>query len=234
VDGQAPITPPAGFELELCDREEIVAGRRYALRAMVDFEAAVDRIAAAVRGPEDAAWFEELCPMFGVIWPAARALAGLVAERVRPGESVIELGCGLALPSLAAAAAGARVLATDGHPWAERLLEHNARANGLEVPFARLDWRDPGAVGRFDRVIASDVLYGQHMPELLAAVLPRLLAPGGVAWITDPGRPPLTRFLAEAAARGLAVAWDVRDDVFLVQLRPEGEPDPRPAHSAVT
>ena len=56
---------------------------------------------------------------------------------------MLELGCGLGLPALAAALRGADVLATD---WAEdaiELLQRNAERNGVFVRVARVRWSEP-------------------------------------------------------------------------------------------
>jgi len=64
---------------------------------------------------EEAFAKDEFLPYWAELWPSAMALARVVARRPLTGRRVIELGCGLGLPALAAAAAGGRVLATD---WA--------------------------------------------------------------------------------------------------------------------
>ena len=56
---------------------------------------------------------DEFLPYWAELWPSALALARVVARRPLTGRRVIELGCGLGLPALAAALAGGRVLATD-------------------------------------------------------------------------------------------------------------------------
>ena len=59
---------------------------------------------------------EEFLPYWAELWPSGVALARRVAARALKGARVLELGCGLGLPSLAAALAGGRVLATDWSP----------------------------------------------------------------------------------------------------------------------
>ena len=59
---------------------------------------------------------EEFLPYWAELWPSGLALARHVAARELRGLRVLELGCGLGLPALAAALRGADVLATD---WAE-------------------------------------------------------------------------------------------------------------------
>ena len=212
-----------GFEYDWTVATEVVDGTPYALRTLVDFEATVTKLCDHVlRDGGSARWFEDRCPMFGTIWPSARALATSLAGRELRGRSLLELGCGLGLPSLVAARGGARVLATDQHPDALALLAENVARNGLEVAGSALDWRD-GEAGTFDHVVASNVLYAGDMPARVAAAFGRFLAPGGTGWLADPGRPWLQEFDHACRARGLAVEVDAVDDIFLLTIRPSGD-----------
>jgi predicted nicotinamide N-methyase len=117
------------------------------------------------------------------------------------GRRVIELGCGLAVPSLAAARAGAAVLATDADADALALVARNAQANDLRVETAMVDWAEPDELlGRapFDLVLASDILYQRPSVALLLELLPRL-APE--AWLAVPDRPAAGEFVEEAQRR---------------------------------
>jgi predicted nicotinamide N-methyase len=139
-----------------------------------------------------------LVPYWSVLWRSGVALAEEVAEAELSGRRVIELGCGLGLPGIAAARAGASVTAVDQEPEAIELLERNAALNGVEVEARVGDWNDPVALaarGPFDLVLAADVLYEQGAAAALATALPGL-APE--AWIADPsrpGRPPIAAAL---------------------------------------
>lgn len=149
-------------------------------------------------------------PMFGVLWPGAVALARRVDASDLRGERVLELGCGLGLPSLVAAAQGARVLATDNHPHAAAFLAANAHHNGVSIDWRHLDWRDlPQDLGRFDRVIASDLLFSADLAPLVAQTLAATLAPHGRAWLVDPGRLALPVFEAAALDVGLSCTIEV-------------------------
>jgi predicted nicotinamide N-methyase len=142
-----------------------------------------------------------LVPYWSVLWRSGVALAHAVAGAELAGLRVVELGCGLGVPSLAAARAGARVLATDAEPEALELLDRNARENRLEVGTACVDWRAPDALvarGPFDLVLAADVLYERSAVGPLLALLPRL---AGEVWLADPGRPAAEAFLAAARER---------------------------------
>ena len=158
-----------------------------------------------------------MAPYWSVLWRSGQALAREVAQLGLAGRRVVELGCGLGLPSIAAARAGARVLATDQHAEALELLARNAAANGVAVETAVVDWSAADelvARGPFDCVLAADVLYERQSVATLAALLPRL-APE--AWIADPGREPAKRFLelcadavAEERVRGVVVLHRLR------------------------
>ncbi|HZD87646.1 MAG TPA: hypothetical protein VE088_06540 [Gaiellaceae bacterium] len=69
---------------------------------------------------------DEFLPYWAELWPSGIALAQAVAARDVQGLRVVELGCGLGLPSLAAALGGADVLATDWAEEAVALLRRNA------------------------------------------------------------------------------------------------------------
>src|SRR3954465_10627681 len=70
-----------------------------------------------------------LMPYWSVLWRSGVALARELAHETLAGRRVVELGCGLGLPSLVAARAGADVLATDEDGEALELLGRNAREN---------------------------------------------------------------------------------------------------------
>src|SRR5262249_32627489 len=70
---------------------------------------------------------DEFLPYWAELWPSGVALASAVSRLVVHGLRVLELGCGLALPSITAARRGARVLATDWSAEAVALAEWNAR-----------------------------------------------------------------------------------------------------------
>jgi predicted nicotinamide N-methyase len=156
---------------------------------------------------EDAFEHEEFLPYWAELWPSAVELARVVARRDLAGVRVVELGCGLALPSIAAALGGARVLATDWSPDALRFARLNAERTGVEVETLLVPWGDPEALRErapFDLVLAADVLYERRNTDLLLPLLPRL-APEVL--LADPGRPALASFLERAAAE-----WRVTAD----------------------
>jgi predicted nicotinamide N-methyase len=117
------------------------------------------------------------------------------------GARVLELGCGLGLPSVAAARAGATVLATDGSADAVVFAAHTLALNDVRGDVAAATWQEAAdglATEPWDLVLAADVLYRRDNVDALLRLLPRLLAPGGEAWIADPGRSGAEEFLPAA------------------------------------
>ena len=144
----------------------------------------------------DEAAFEddEFLPYWAELWPASLALAAALPEVA--GLRVVELGCGLGVPSLVAAARGAEVTATDWAADAVDLVRENAARNGLELRAEVHDWREPWDE-RFDLVLAADVLYEQRNVEPLLERL-RELAPKALVGLA--GRPYEAEFIGRAGS----------------------------------
>ena len=131
---------------------------------------------------------DERLPYWADLWPSARGLTRYLLDHPPPERRILELGCGVALPSLALRSLGADPLATDYYADALRFAEANAVRNGLApLRTSLLDWRHPPP-GEWDLVIAADVVYEQRNAEALARLLPTVLADGGRMLLADPGR----------------------------------------------
>ena len=178
--------------------EEVVpiGGRDLRLLRPRDAEALLD---------EEAFEREEFLPYWAELWPSSLALARAIAGRALRGARTLELGCGLGLPSIAAAFAGGRVLATDWSAEAVDMTATNAERNDAAVETLVCSWTEPEpllARAPWDLVLASDVLYEARNGDVLLELLPRL---GREVLLADPGRKPAGRFL-EAASRD----WEIR------------------------
>src|SRR4051812_22440744 len=139
----------------------------------------------------DEAEFEadERMPYWADLWPSARGLTRHLLDRLPAASRIVELGAGVALPSLALRSLGSDPLVTDYYADALRFAEANAARNGLApLRTALLDWRDPPAGDTWDLVVAADVVYEQRNGEALAELLPKILAGGGQMLLADPGR----------------------------------------------
>jgi len=105
------------------------------------------------------------------VWPAGRTLASAISDRsveVR-GKRVIELGCGLALPALAACKAGAAAVTATDRPGLRDLVEHNALKNSCDLTFKEFDWSETenAELGKADLIIAADVIYYEEQDPFL-------------------------------------------------------------------
>jgi predicted nicotinamide N-methyase len=77
---------------------------------------------------------------------------------------------------------------------------------GRDIDTRLVDWSAfPVDLGRFDLVLASDVLYERRHAPLVARAVMQSLAPDGVALVADPGRAALDEFLRECVALGARV-----------------------------
>jgi predicted nicotinamide N-methyase len=174
-------------ELDLVEEVVPIRGRDFVIARPRDADALLT---------EEAFDREEFMPYWAELWASGRALASVVYGRSLRGASVLELGCGLALPSFAAASAGGRVTASDWSPSALSLVLSNAERNDVSVSVLELDWfAPPPDPPWFDLVIAADVLYEARNGAALLDLLPSLTRE---VWIADAGRAAAGRFFADA------------------------------------
>jgi predicted nicotinamide N-methyase len=158
---------------------------------------------------EEAFEHEEFLPYWAELWSSAVALAHDLSLRSLRGKRTIELGCGLGLPSIAAARAGGRVLATDWSLDALEATKANAELNDVSIETLKCSWAQPEAIiarAPWQLVLASDVLYERRNVGQLLELLPRLVDATGLVLLADPGRAPSEQFLSGAAEGG----WIVR------------------------
>lgn len=165
----------------------LAAGRVLPLLVPEDPEALLD---------ENAFARDEFMPYWAEVWPSGLALADALAD-VRPAR-VVELGCGVGIPSLIAALNGAQVIATDWADDAIELLRVNAERVGAELEARTWSWTDDPAGLQGDLVLAADVLYEARNAEPLIEALDAVVAPGGEAWVADPGRSSAPPFFERA------------------------------------
>lgn len=190
-----------------------VGGRTYVLLMPADEEALLEDPRVAERFAAD-----EYMPYWATLWPAALVLADAVAEwhgAALAGGEVLELGSGLGLVGLVAAARGARVLVSDYDADALEFVRASARANGLPEPATRLvDWRQRYSDLKPSRIVAADVLYERRNLAPVATFVAAHLADDGEAWISDAHRSSADGFavLAESAGLHVEVRLGDRDE----------------------
>ena len=168
------------------------------IRSLLDRQQFSDPLGIAERlGISSATW-----PLFGLPWPSGLRLAACMAARpVHAHERILELGCGLALPSLVSHRRGADITASDCHPLAGGFLLENLGLNQLlPMKYRHGDWAEPPPMepgeepaallvtGRFDLIIGSDLLYERDVSGALAGFIGRHAMPAAEVWIVDPDR----------------------------------------------
>ena len=163
-----------------------VGGLDMQIRSLLDRRQFSDPLGDAARaGISSAAW-----PLFGMVWPSAQVLADAMLRFELGAKRVLEVGCGLALASLVVQRRRGDITASDRHPLTEAFLLDNLRRNGLApLRYATGDWADAGAaLGRFDLIIGSDVLYERGQPEALSRFIEQHSNPAMEVLIADPDR----------------------------------------------
>ncbi|MBC7538605.1 MAG: methyltransferase domain-containing protein [Bacteriovorax sp.] len=144
---------------------------------------------------------EEYCPYFGVLWEAGIGLSQHLTQLDLKNKKILEIGCGLALPSFLVTRSGGDVVATDFHKDVPLFLELNQKNNNIFFPYKVMNWRNEidrakTDLGLFDLVIGSDILYESQHPMQVAKALITFLKPGGKIILSDPGRAYIQKFIS--------------------------------------
>ncbi len=151
-------------------------------------------------------WFE--------ITSAAVALSRYLQELGGiEGRRALELGCGLGLVGITAGKLGAEITFSDYVGDALQLADVNARANGVQkAAFRRLDWEQPGELGRYDLIVGAEILYDYFFHDSLLSIFGDALETDGTILLADRSRLVVERFLGRLVASGFRCN-EVRDRV---------------------
>lgn len=143
-------------------------------------------------------------PYWAHLWTGARALARSLAEAGSlSGRRVLDLGCGLGLPGLVAAALGAEVWFVDREAAALEFVRASARRNRLEhTHCVELDFVRGALDRKFDVILGAELVYDPQSYGPLCDFLDRQLGPNGVIHLTDAFRSDADSFFAELRCRG--------------------------------
>lgn len=202
----------------LTQQQSITIGgtQALAIRSLLDHRQYADPRGQAGRlGISSAAW-----PLFGLPWPSGALLAArLAVHALRPGQRILEVGCGLALASLVGHRRGADITASDCHPLAAPFLAANLRLNRLPpmnyrhgawtaiATPVRIDGAHQASIvrGRYELIIGSDVLYDRDASVALTGFIARHATARSEVWIVDPDRGNRAAFSRRMAAAGYTV-----------------------------
>ncbi len=122
-------------------------------------------------------------PFWVKIWEASIVLADFIAG-VKPDGRVLELGAGLGVAGLAAAAFGHEVVITDSEEDCLDFVRLSAALNDLStVKVEKLDWRELPDLGKFEIIIGAEIVFSGRYFESLFKAFRQYLAPGGVIYL---------------------------------------------------
>jgi predicted nicotinamide N-methyase len=187
-----------------------IGGVDYKIRSLLNIQQFSDPNGEALRlGISSAMW-----PLFGQIWGMSKILARVMLRETLEGKRILEIGCGIALPSIMIKQLGGDITASDYHPLAESFLLENTILNSLEpIPFEIGDWNTTNSsLGKFDLIIGSDVLYEHQHIEVLSSFINNHSSSRVDIIIVDPGRGSHRAFAREMEHLGYIHSWtDLKD-----------------------
>jgi predicted nicotinamide N-methyase len=135
-------------------------------------------------------------PFWAAAWPGGQAIARYVLDHpeVVAGRTVLDLGAGSGLVSVAAAMAGAtRVIASEVDPYGRAATTVNAEDNAVGPVVVTGDLLDEEPDPGVDVVLAGDVCYDRVMTQRMLPFLGKAWLGGAAVFLGDPGRPYLPR-----------------------------------------
>jgi len=153
------------------------------------------------------------------MWPSGQMLASIMSTHAIGGLRILEVGCGLALPSIVLHSRGADITVSDHHPLVPDFLDANTALNNLtDIDTLTGDWaaevNDPEL---FDLIIGSDLLYERDHFDLLAGFINRHARPTAKVIIVDPGRGHAGKFNRKMQSLGYSCS-DERAGMQLANL----------------
>ena len=120
-------------------------------------------------------------PLWAKIWRASWVLADYLAGMpVASKRHFLELGAGVGLVSIVATSFGHRITMSEYNYDALQFARANALINECPgLPVIELDWNRPQLPGRFDNIVASEVIYKKEDCHSLVNLLKACLKPDG-------------------------------------------------------
>lgn len=158
-----------------------------------------DDLEASSLGISSAIW-----ALFGIVWPASRVLAAEVYNTDLTSKRVLEIGCGIGLASIVLHKMGVDITASDYHPRAKEFLNRNVLGNGLPpIKYQAVNFEtDNPLLGKYDLIIASDVLYQPQHAENLSRFIACHSSDDVEVIVVDPGRENRAKFTHKMIALG--------------------------------
>lgn len=170
------------LSLKICDKN-------YNVNQVTNVDEVFDHLINTAQG--DVNVTDERIPYWTEIWPSALALSEFIIKNsdLFEGKNIIEIGSGLALPSIVVSEYANEVVITDYLQDAINFARENVVLNGrMNVSYSKLDWRQVDGLLKYDVVLASDIAYEKRSFEFIPKAIEALLNQDGVCYISEPGR----------------------------------------------
>ncbi len=146
-------------------------------------------------------------PLWAKIWEASMVLADhLAAMPLDPERRLLEIGCGVGVVGIVAAAFGNRVTMSEYNSNALDFARANVHANlsannGTSIEVMRLDWNQPKLVGRFDAIVGSEVIYKETDFQSILKLVETCLNPSGEIILAEGFRKTSMAFFSQVSER---------------------------------
>lgn len=154
---------------------------------------------------------DERLPYWAELWPSAIGLSRYLIKNgeILKGHSILELGCGLGLTSMVIATQNAgSLIISDYEQDALELTCQNFELNELPIPETRLlDWRSPKLDQKFQRIIASDVVYEERFFHSLINLFKNHITLDGLIVMAEPNRNIAGKFFELLKESGFNYEW---------------------------
>ena len=216
------------MDFKVTQNEINIGDSSYVVQSVTNFDELYDRLVSQGLDSEEVA--DERIPYWAELWPSAVGLATHLNmnKSLTSGKTVLEIGCGLGLPSMVAASSGGMVTATDYLQDAVDFANKNAELNGIKnIIFQAFDWRWSSELKPFDVLLASDVAYERKQFNHLRQAFKDLVKPDGLILLSEPNRYIAKPFLEALALEGYNLTKhpydvsvrDIRTNVSVCEIR---------------
>ncbi len=169
-------------------------------------------------------------PLWAKVWDASLVLADhLAGMPVSSSRRVLEIGCGLGVAGVVAAAFGHRVTLSERDPHALRFAKAIAQLNDCApAGFLAMDWEHPPLRQRFDLIVGSEVIYREEIVPAVVNLCRHALSPQGQVILAEEVRRTSVAFFRQAgthfelrAVRKTLRSADRQTPVILGSLQPK-------------
>jgi predicted nicotinamide N-methyase len=145
-------------------------------------------------------------PLWAKIWEASIVLSDhLAGVPVDPKRRFLEIGCGVGVVGIVAAAFGHRITITEYNSnalnFARANIHANLSADDADIEVTRLDWNRPRIEGRFDVIVGSEVIYKETDFQAILYLFETCLRPSGEIILAEGVRKTSLEFFRQVSGR---------------------------------